>query len=92
MGITEPGEVGLLVGWSGPLQMVTRRPCVYAERRTWTGRHVVEGRWVLESTTTEAGRALEWMAQTVGISREDVAYEPREEGDAYSAFGFLGRG
>ena len=90
MGVTAPGEMGILVGWSGPLQMVTRGPCVDAERRTWAGRHVVEGRWVLESTTTEAGRGLEWMVQTLGMSREDVAFEPREEGDAYSAFGFLG--
>ncbi len=90
MGVTEPGGMGILVGWSGPLQMVTRGPRVDAERRTWTGRHVVEGRWVVESTTTEAGRALEWIAQTLGMSREEVAFEPREEGDDYSAFGFLG--
>ena len=67
MGVTEPGEMGVLVGWSGPLQMVTRGPCVDAERRTWAGRHVVEGRWVVESTTTEAGRSLQWMAQTLGM-------------------------
>ena len=90
MGVTEPGEMGILVGWSGPLQMVTREPCVDAERRTWAGRHVVEGRWVMESTTTEAGRGLEWMAQTLGMEREEMAYAPREEGDGYSAFGFLG--
>ncbi len=90
MGVTEPGEMGVLVGWSGPLQMVTRGACVDAERRTWAGRHVVEGRWVLESTTTEGGRGLEWMAQTLGMGREEVAYEPRDEGNAYNAFGFLG--
>ena len=76
MGVTEPGEMGILVGWSGPLQMVTRGACVDAERRTWAGRHVVEGRWVVESTTTEAGRSLEWLAQTLGMGREEVAFEP----------------
>ena len=92
MGITEPGEMGVLVGWSGPLQMVTRGPCIDPEGRTWAGRHVVESRWVLESTTTEAGRALEWMAQTIGISREDMAFESgvRDIGGGYQSFAFLG--
>ena len=90
MGVTEPGEMGILVGWSGPLQMVTRRPCIDGEKRTWTGRHVIQDRWVLESTTTEAGRSLEWMAQTLGMQREELAFEPKGQGDAYSAFGFLG--
>ncbi len=92
MGVTEPGEMGVLVGWSGPLQMVTLGPCVDSERRTWAGRHVVEGRWVLESTTTEAGRSLEWLAQTLGMSREDVTFEPGvgDVGGGYQSFAFLG--
>lgn len=92
MGVTEPGEMGILVGWSGPLQMVTRGPCVDGEGRTWTGRHVVEGRWVVESTTTEAGRGLEWLAQTLGMSREEVAFDPGVggAGAGYESFAFLG--
>ena len=92
MGVTEPGEMGVLIGWSGPLQMVTRGPCIDGEHRTWTGRHVVEGRWVLESTTTEAGRSLEWVAQTLGLTREELTFEPGDAdgGTAYSAFSFLG--
>ena len=63
-----------------------------AERRTWAGRHVVEGRWVVESTTTEAGRGLEWMAQTLGMEREQVAFEPggSNVGGNYESFAFLG--
>ena len=92
MGIMEPGEMGILVGWSGPLQMVTRGPFIDGERGTWTGRHVVEGRWVLESTTTEAGQSLEWIARTLGMERADIAFESEEAGEsaAYSAFSFLG--
>ena len=92
MGVTAPGEIGILVGWSGPLQMVTRGPCIDGERRTWAGRHVVEDRWVVESTTTEAGRSLEWIAQTVGMSREDVVFEPGVGGSGagYRSFAFLG--
>ena len=92
MGVTEPGEMGVLVGWSGPLQMVTREPCIDPERRTWTGRHVVRNRWVLESTTTEAGRSLEWITQTLGTTRDSVAYASRgvDIGDKYSSFAFLG--
>lgn len=90
MGITEPGEMGILVGWSGPLQMVTRGPCIDADRRTWTGRHVANGRWVVESTTTEAGRSLEWVAQTLHMTGDELAFEPGGEDAAYGAFSFLG--
>ena len=92
MGVTAPGEMGILVGWSGPLQMVTLEPCIDAKRRTWAGRHVVEGRWVVESTTTEAGRSLEWIAQITGMSREEVAFEPGvgNVGGGYESFAFLG--
>ena len=41
MGVTEPGEMGVLMGWSGPLQMVTR------ETRTSmrSGEHGRGGTW-----------------------------------------------
>ncbi|GAG46556.1 unnamed protein product, partial [marine sediment metagenome] len=48
LGTGEAGEAGAMAGWSGAVQLVTRRPVFDAERGLWTGRHVVPGRWVLE--------------------------------------------
>ena len=92
MGVTEAGELGILVGWSGPLQMVTSSPCIDLEGRTWTGRHILEDRWVLESTTTEAGRSLDWACETLGFPKHGMAFNPREpaSSETYTPFAFMG--
>ncbi len=92
MGIIDPGQLGILVGWSGPLQMVTAAPCIDAEQRTWTGRHIFENRWVVESTTTEAGRSLDWMAETLGFAERGLGFSSKEPDspNAYTPLAFLG--
>ena len=92
MGIIDPGQLGILVGWSGPLQMVTGTPCIDAKQRTWTGRHIVENRWVVESTTTEAGRSLDWMAETLGFAERGLRFSSNEPDspNAYTPLAFLG--
>ena len=92
MGIIDPGQLGILVGWSGPLQIVTDAPCIDAERRTWSGRHIIPDKWVLESTTTEAGRSIDWAAETLGLAMHGLS--PNPEGpnspNAYTPLAFLG--
>ena len=65
MGVTEPGQVGIVAGWSAPVQMVLDRFLLDGSSRTWSGRHVVPGSWVLESGATEAGSAFRWVAGTL---------------------------
>ena len=62
MGVTEPGQAGIVAGWSAPVQMVLDRFCLDDSSRTWSGRHVLPARWVLESGATEAGSAFRWVA------------------------------
>ncbi len=59
MGATEPGQVGIVAGWSAPVQMVTEAPIFDAARRTWAGCHVVEGRWVVEANAGDTGGTLD---------------------------------
>ena len=70
MGVIAEGQLGILAGWSAPLQLVTEAPCFDPKRRTWTGCHVVPGRWVLESSAIEGGWALDWLGDILGAEYE----------------------
>jgi sugar (pentulose or hexulose) kinase len=70
MGVREPGEVGIVAGWSCPLQEVTAEPRIDGQRRTWTSLHVLPGRWVVESSTADAGRTWRWWCETLMGERE----------------------
>ncbi len=62
MGAAAPGAAGVLAGSTAPVQMVLDRPALDAERRAWTGAHVVDDCWVVESGATDAGGAVAWLA------------------------------
>ena len=61
MGLTEPGQVGALLGWSGAIQAITSQPCYHPERATWAGCYPLEGRWEAESNLGEVGTAYSWL-------------------------------
>ncbi|MFQ5934773.1 MAG: FGGY-family carbohydrate kinase, partial [Dehalococcoidia bacterium] len=67
MALVEEGQLGIMAGWSAPLQLVTSTPLFDQEKRTWTGCHVVPGRWVLESSATTAGDSLKWASDLLGL-------------------------
>jgi autoinducer 2 (AI-2) kinase len=76
MGITGPGEAGVAAGWSCPIEIVTGTPRFDEARRTWTNLHVVPGRWLVESSATDAGRVWRWWSETLlgpGASLEEAA-------------------
>jgi len=61
MGIKDKGQVGILGGWSGAIQMVTTRPIIDSKGRLWSGCHALPRRWVLESNAQESGGAYRWL-------------------------------
>ena len=61
MGVTRKGQIGIVIGWSAPVQMVTDKPILDAGARTWTGCHPLTDRWVLESNAGDAGNAYHWL-------------------------------
>lgn len=66
MGVVEPRAVGVVGGWSTPVQMVTERPLLDKAGRTWTGLHLLPERYVVEGNTTESGGAYTWLAEVLG--------------------------
>ncbi len=76
MGVIEEGHLGVIAGWSAPLQLVTGSPVFDPEMRTWTGCHVVPNRWVLESSTTQAGQSLDWLSDILGEGYGNHREEP----------------
>lgn len=61
-------DCALTAGWSAPLQLVTDRPLLDEKRRTWTGRHAAPGRWILESSAGDTGRAWDAVCELVGVT------------------------
>jgi len=61
MGIKDKGQVGILGGWSGSIQMVTTRPIIDPKGRLWSGCHALPNRWYLESNAQESGGAYRWL-------------------------------
>ncbi len=62
LGVTEPGDLGIVAGTTAPLQAVADRPATDPDGRLWTGLHVLPDRWVLESNGGPLGEPLEWLA------------------------------
>ncbi len=71
LGVNRVGQVGIVAGWSIPLLTVTEEPIFDKERRIWTGCHVGQGLWSLESTCGDAGNSYRWLADTVWEGRAD---------------------
>ena len=71
---------------------MTGAPCIDAECRTWSGRYIIPDKWVLESTTTEAGRSLDWAAETLGLAEHGLSFNPEgpDSPNAYTPLAFLG--
>lgn len=61
MGVKDKGQVGILGGWSGAIQMVTTRPIIDPKGKLWSGCHALPNRWYLESNAQECGGAYRWL-------------------------------
>lgn len=61
LGAQMPNAVGIVSGWSTACQRVTERPVFDDTRAMWTGRHVIENRWVLEGNAGETGGTYQWL-------------------------------
>jgi sugar (pentulose or hexulose) kinase len=55
LGAQLPNVVGINSGWTTFCQRITERPVFDDTRAMWTGRHVIENRWVLEGSSGDTG-------------------------------------
>lgn len=77
MGVTSPGNTGVVAGWSVTAQSVTVTPQPDAARRTWVGRHVLPSRWVAEANAGDGGNAYRWLLELL-VGPEDGGFQRME--------------
>ena len=62
LGAAGEGRAGIAAGWSVPVQVLTGRPALSPERKTWAGFFQDPSLWTLESTAGDAGNSYQWLA------------------------------
>ena len=70
MGVADADEVGIVAGWSVPLQMVTEAPAPVSEGDAWTGLFLEDGKGVLECNAGDLGNQQRWLAEMLFGSAE----------------------
>jgi len=60
-----PGDLTIVAGTWGPIQLITEKPKFDKEMRTWTGCSVIPGTWSLESTSMMIGLVHRWIMDTM---------------------------
>lgn len=64
-GVVEAGQVGIIAGWSAPVQMLVSEPLQSPDMKTWTGLFQEPGLWALESSAGDIGNVWRWLAETL---------------------------
>jgi xylulokinase len=65
-GIVKPGSVGVTIGTSGVVFIVTDEPKVDLKGRVHSLCHAVPGRWHMTGVTLAAGQSLKWFREALG--------------------------
>ena len=63
-GAVEEGQVGIIAGWSAPVQMLVSEPLQSPGMKTWTGLFQMPGVWTLESSAGDIGNVWRWIVET----------------------------
>ena len=71
LGVAKVHQVGVVAGWSAPLQMVTSAPVLSPPGRTWAGCFLNDDRWVLESSPGDLGNSYRWLAELLFGDADD---------------------
>ncbi len=61
MGLTRPGDTGLVAGWSASLQTVTAASTPDPHAKAWFSPYPIPGRWASETNLGDAGNAHRWL-------------------------------
>ena len=54
------GEITVIAGSTAPVMMILDSHLCVPDQKIWTGSHMIDGQWVLESNATLTGAVLEW--------------------------------
>lgn len=70
-GVVEAGQVGIIAGWSAPVQMVVSEPLQSPGMKTWTELFQAPGLWAIESSAGDIGNVWRWIAETISGGEPD---------------------
>ena len=90
-GTVDVGQVGIVAGWSAPVQMLVPEPIQSPEMKTWTGLFQMPGLWALESSAGDIGNVWRWLVETLTGDLRDYRELDRLAGTAsLGSFGVTG--
>ncbi|WXG39944.1 MAG: FGGY family carbohydrate kinase [Candidatus Freyarchaeum deiterrae] len=73
-GALDEGQIGAIAGTTTPVQMILSKPIVDAERKIWTGCHIIPERWVIEGNCGIMGSVLESFKNwVISLEMKEVA-------------------
>lgn len=70
-GAVEAGQVGIVAGWSAPVQMLVSEPLQSPEMKTWTGLFQSPELWAMESSAGDIGNVWRWLVETLSGGEQD---------------------
>jgi len=92
MGVNGDGEVGIVAGWSAPVQMVIPYPYWDEKGRIWSSCHMLPLRWILESNLGETGGTLNWLKEVTRLDYDEMDYQAQQvTPGAEGVLAFLGQ-
>jgi autoinducer 2 (AI-2) kinase len=65
------GEITVIAGSTTPVMMILDNHLCVPDQKLWTGTHMKEDQWVLESNATLTGAVLEWAVKLLCERSED---------------------
>ncbi len=65
------GEITVIAGSTAPVIMILDTHLCTPNQKIWTGSHMIEGQWVLESNATLTGAVLEWAVRLLCERADD---------------------
>ena len=72
-GAVAPGQVTAMIGTSGAVRVITDRPQIDEQRRTWCY-NLTDEHWVLGGAINNGGIALRWLRDKLGDSEQQAAH------------------
>jgi len=95
MGAIDNGDIGISVGTSTPLHLVSDKPIIDPECNFWATLHGIKDKWLVEANTGNAGLGYNWFKEAFFPNKTDVdsvieSYLQDIEPGADSTYAFLG--
>jgi sugar (pentulose or hexulose) kinase len=96
MGAIEEGNIGISLGTTAPLQLVTNKPIYDSEYNYWISFHSIKGKWLLEAHSGNTGTAYNWFKEcflnNISNNSDNLmeTYLKNTDPGVFSTYAFLG--